>query len=63
MKISNSIFLYKEETIMGKKQKLYNLRANISADAQKIEYLLKNVIFKAERISKMSEKIGRILKH
>jgi len=79
MKISNSIFLYKEETIMGKKQKLYNLRANISADAQKIEYLLKNVIFKAEsietsvlaeialekseRISKMSEKIGIILKH
>jgi len=30
---------------MGKKQKLYNLRANISADAQKIEYLLKNIIY------------------
>jgi len=64
---------------MSKKQKLYNLRSNISSDAQKIEYLMKNVIYKAEsietsvlaeialekseRISKMSEKIGRILKH
>jgi len=27
---------------MGKKQKLYNLWANISSDAQKIEYVLKN---------------------
>jgi len=64
---------------MGKKQKLYNLRANISSDAQKIEYVLKNIIFKSEsietsvlaeialekseRISRMSEKIGIILKH
>jgi len=64
---------------MGKKQKLYNLRANISADAEKIEYLLKNIIYKSEcietsvfaeialekseKISKMSEKIGIILKH
>jgi len=64
---------------MSKKKKLYNLRANISSDAQKIEYLMKNVIFKSEnietcvlaeialeksfQISKMSEKIGIILKH
>ena len=65
---------------MGKKQKLYNLRAGISVEAQRIEYLLKNAIYKSEnstekdvlteialekteRISKMSEKIGRILKH
>jgi len=33
---------------MSKKQKLYNLRSNISSDAQKIEYLLKNVIYKSE---------------
>jgi len=64
---------------MSKKQKLYNLRATISSDAQKIEYILKNLIHKSgnvetsvlaeialeksERISKMSEKIGIILKH
>jgi hypothetical protein len=64
---------------MGKKQKLYNLRANISSDAQKIEYLMKNVIHKSENIetsvlaeialeiseniSKRAEKIGIILKH
>jgi len=64
---------------MSKKQKLYNLRTNISSDAQKIEYVLKNLIYKSEnvetcvlaeialekseRISKMSEKIGIILKH
>jgi len=33
---------------MSKKQKLYNLRQNISSDAQKIEYLLKNIIYKSE---------------
>jgi hypothetical protein len=65
---------------MSKKQKLYNLRSNISSDAQKIEYLMKNVIYKSEsqletsvlaeialekseRISRMAEKIGKILKH
>ena len=64
---------------MSKKQKLYNLRSNISSDAQKIEYLMKNIIHKtesvetsvlaeielekSEKISKMSEKIGKILKH
>lgn len=64
---------------MGKKQKLYNLRATISSDAEKIKYVLKNLIYKSvnvetcvlaeialeksERISKMSEKIGIILKH
>jgi len=64
---------------MSKKQKLYNLRTNISSDAQKIEYLMKNVIHKSEnietsvlaeialekseRISRMSEKIGIILGH
>jgi hypothetical protein len=65
---------------LSKKQKLYNLRSNISSDAQKIEYLMKNVIYKAEsqveiavlaeialeqseKISRMAEKIGRILKH
>ncbi|OGH94562.1 MAG: hypothetical protein A2039_08060 [Candidatus Melainabacteria bacterium GWA2_34_9] len=65
---------------MSKKQKLYNLRAGISVEAQRIEYLLKNAIYKSEsstekdiltdialekseRISKMSERIGRILKH
>ena len=64
---------------MSKKQKLYNLRANISIESQKIEYVLKNLIFKSEnvetcvlaeialeksvKISKMNEKIGIILKH
>jgi len=65
---------------MSKKQKLYNLRSNISCDAEKIEYLLKHVIYKSDNqietsvlaeialeksqnISKMSEKIGRILNH
>jgi ribosomal protein L20 len=65
---------------MGKKQKLYHLRANISVEAERIKYLLKNVIYKSEndiernilaemalekseKISKMSEKIGIILKH
>jgi hypothetical protein len=65
---------------MSKKQKLYNLRAGISSDAQKLKYLLEAVIYKSEnllettvlaeialekseRISRMSEKIGRILKH
>jgi len=64
---------------MSKKQKLYNLRSNISVEAERIEYLLKNLIYKSEnietcvfaeialekseKISKMSEKIGIILKH
>jgi len=64
---------------MSKKQKLYNLRSKISVEAEKIEYLLKNLIYKSEsvetsvlaeialekseKISKMSEKIGIILKH
>ena len=64
---------------MGKKQKLYNLRATISVEAERIEYLLKNLIYKSEnietcvlaeialekseKISKLSEKIGLILKH
>jgi len=65
---------------MSKKQKLYNLRSNISIEAERIEYLLKNVIYKSEsqletsilaeialekseKISRMAEKIGRILKH
>ena len=65
---------------MGKKEKLYNLRLNISVESQRIEYLLKTIIYKSEspqeistladlalekseRISKMSEKIGKILKH
>lgn len=65
---------------MGKKQQLFNLRLNISVEAQRIEYLLKNIIYKSEssieistladlalekseKISKMSEKIGRILNH
>ena len=64
---------------MSKKQKIYNLRAGISIEAQKIEYVLKNLIFKSEnietsvlaeialekseKISKMAEKIGIILKH
>ncbi|OGH96053.1 MAG: hypothetical protein A2104_08340 [Candidatus Melainabacteria bacterium GWF2_32_7] len=65
---------------MGKKQKLYNLRAGISVEAQRIKYLLENAIYKSEsttekdvlteialekstKISKMSEKIGIILKH
>jgi hypothetical protein len=64
---------------MSKKKKLFNLRQNISVEAEKIEYLLKNVIYKSEnqetcvfaeialekseRISRMSEKIGKILKH
>ena len=64
---------------MSKKQKIYNLRAGISIEAQKIEYVLKNLIFKSEnietsvlaeialekseKISRMSEKIGKILKH
>jgi len=64
---------------MNKKQKLYKLRSGISIEAQKIEYVLKNLIFKSEnietcvlaeialekseKISKMVEKIGIILKH
>jgi len=65
---------------MSKKQKLYNLRANISVETERIKYLLENAIYKSEnnieknvlaeialekteRISKMTEKIGRILKH
>ena len=65
---------------MSKKQKLYNLRASISVEAQRIKYLLENAIYKSEnntekdvlteialekseRISRMSEKIGIILKH
>ena len=64
---------------MNKKQKLYNLRSAISIEAEKIEYLLKNVIYKSEsietsvlseialekaiKISKLNEKIGIILKH
>jgi hypothetical protein len=64
---------------MSKKQKIYNLRAGISIESQKIEYVLKNLIFKSEnietcvlaeialekseKISKMAEKIGIILKH
>jgi len=65
---------------MSKKKKLYNLRANISIESQRIKYLLKNAIYKsesnvekdvlteialekAEKISGMSEKIGRILGH
>ena len=64
---------------MSKKQKIYNLRAGISIEAPKIEYVLKNLIFKSEnietsvlaeialekseKISKMAEKIGIILKH
>jgi len=80
MEIIDYNFLYKKVTIMSKKQKLYNLRAGISVEAQRIEYLLKNAIYKSEsstekdiltdialekseRISKMSERIGRILKH
>jgi len=65
---------------MGKKQKLYNLRSNISIESQNIKYLLEHVILKSdndieknvlaeialeksEKISKMNEKIGRILNH
>jgi ribosomal protein L20 len=65
---------------MSKKQKLYNLRLNISVEAKRIKYLLESVIYKAEtdiernvlaeialekseKISRMSEKIGIILKH
>lgn len=65
---------------MSKKQKLYNLRSNIFIEAERIEYLLRNVIYKSEsqketnvlaeialekseKISKMAEKIGIILKH
>jgi len=64
---------------MNKKEKLFNLRQNISIDVERIEYLLKNLIFKSEnietcvlaeialekseRISRMAEKIGKILKH
>lgn len=65
---------------MSKKQKLYNLRENISVEAQRIKYLLENAVYKSEsttekdvlteialekseRISRMSEKIGKILKH
>lgn len=33
---------------MGKKKKLYNLRANISENAVRIKYLLENVIYKAD---------------
>jgi hypothetical protein len=66
--------------IMGKKQKLYNLRANISIESQYIKYLLEHVIYKSdsevekdilseialeksEKISRMAEKIGKILNH
>jgi hypothetical protein len=66
--------------IMSKKQKLYNLRQNISVESQYIKYLLEHVICKSdselekdvlaeialeksEKISKMNEKIGKILKH
>jgi len=65
---------------MGKKQKLYHLRANISSNAQQIKYLLENAVYKSESdleknvlteialeksqgISKMAERIGRILNH
>jgi len=65
---------------MSKKQKLYNLRQNISVESQRIKYLLENAIYKSEnttekdvlteialekseKISRMSEKIGKILKH
>ena len=65
---------------MGKKQKLYKLRANISSNVQQIKYLLEHCIFKSddtlekdilaeialeksEIISKMAEKIGKILNH
>ncbi|HBG49190.1 MAG TPA: hypothetical protein DDW90_06755 [Cyanobacteria bacterium UBA9971] len=65
---------------MSKKQKLFNLRQNISIESQNIKYLLEHVIYKSdsyvekdvlaeialeksEKISRMSEKIGRILKH
>ena len=65
---------------MSKKQKLFNLRQNISIESQNINYLLEHVIFKSDddvekdvlsgialekskKISKMSEKIGKILKH
>ena len=33
---------------MGKKKKLYNLRANISRSAMQIKYLLENAIYKAD---------------
>jgi len=65
---------------MNKKQKLYNLRQNISIESQYIKYLLEHVICKSdselekdvfaeialeksEKISRMAEKIGIILKH
>lgn len=33
---------------MGKKKKLYNLRANITDNADKIKYLLQNAIYKPD---------------
>lgn len=65
---------------MSKKKKLYNLRLNISIDAERIKYLLENAIYKADseletsvlgsiaidlaqRISRNSESIGKILHH
>lgn len=34
---------------MGKKKKLYNLRANITDNADKIKYLLQSAIYKPDR--------------
>ncbi len=65
---------------MNKKEKLYNLRANMSIQAEHVEVLLEHIVYKTEnsvetcvlgeialkksrKISRMSEKIGRILKH
>jgi len=54
---------------ISKKQKLYNLRQNISVESQRIKYLLEKDVLteialeKSEKISRMSEKIGKILKH
>lgn len=65
---------------MSKEEKLYHLRAGISVKAQRIEFILKNIICYSEseaetqamadlaldevkRISRMSNLIGKILKH
>ncbi len=41
---SNNVIVLRRKLNMSKKQKLYNLRLNISVEAQRIRFLLKNII-------------------
>lgn len=65
---------------MGQDEKLYHLRLGISVKAQRIEFILKNIMYHSEseaetmtmadlateevkKIARMSNLIGKILKH